>query len=108
MPSSPEDCQSWLADLEINFVLQSLKTDNAGVGIKKLRKKSIYEVLLDFQTALLCLITMFPVFCAGIITYFSSAIVKSYEFNSKQAALLNMPGGAVFMLSCVIGMYFVA
>ena len=60
------------------------------------------ESFLDLQSTLLCLVTIFSVMASAFIVYFSAAIIKSFGFDSKEAALLNIPSG-VFAIASILG-----
>lgn len=99
LPSTPEEA-NFLTNQEKEFVAERLKRDHAGNGIKKLRARSILEVACDAQTWLLCLLVILNVIPSGVITTYSSILIKDFGFTPKQAALLNMPSGivSIFML----------
>jgi len=92
LPGTPEEA-TFLSGAEKEAIAQRLHDDHAGVGIKKLRTRSILETFLDLQTWLLCLLTILNVIPSGVITTYSAILIKNFGYNSKQAALLNMPSG---------------
>jgi sugar phosphate permease len=106
LPSSPEDA-TFLSATDKAFSLRRLQEDHAGVGIKVLRLRSILEVFLDLQTWLLCLITVLTTLSSGVVIYYSSFLIKGFGFNSKSAALLNMPCGAVSIVAAISMAYVV-
>jgi MFS family permease len=99
LPSTPEDA-NFLCNREKEFIAERLARDCAGNGVKKLRTRSILEVAGDAQTWLLCLLVILIVIPSGVITTYSSVLIKDFGYTPKQAALLNMPSGVVsiFML----------
>jgi len=103
LPPSPDKAK-FLTTLEMDFIAQRLKYDHAGIGPKVVRKRSIVEAFLDLQTWLLCLITVLTTFSAGIVTSYSTVVITSFGYNSKQAALLNIPSGAISIIAtiCVV------
>lgn len=107
LPPSPEHSK-FLTPMEAEFVLQKLKEDHAGVGPKVVRKRSIIETFLDLQTWLLCLITVLTTISAGVVTYYSAVLITNFGYNSKEAALLNMPSGAVSIISTLGVVYTVS
>jgi len=104
LPASPDKAK-FLTNLEMDFIAQRLKEDHAGVGPKVVRKRSVIEAFLDLQTWLLCLITVLTTFSAGIVTYYSTVVIASFGYNTKEAALLNIPSGAVSIIA-TIGVVF--
>jgi len=101
LPGTPEEA-SFLSSAEKEAVAQRLHDDHAGVGVKKLRVRSILETFLDLQTWLLCLLTILNVIPSGVITTYSSILIKSFGYSNKQAALLNMPSG-IFSIVALLG-----
>ena len=87
---------------EIAFIVQRLKDDHAGVGPKVVRKRSVIEAFLDLQTWLLCLITLLTTMSAGVVVYYSAILITTFGYNSKEAALLNMPSGLVAIISTLV------
>lgn len=98
LPGTPEEA-TFLTSAEKEAIAQRLHDDHAGVGIKKLRVRSIFETFLDLQTWLLCLLTILTVIPSGVITTYSAILIKGFGYNSKQAALLNMPSGIITILA---------
>lgn len=43
---------------------------------------------------------------AGIITTYSTTVIRNFGYSPPQAALLNMPGGIVTIIATVISGYF--
>jgi MFS family permease len=98
LPPEPEK-STFLTPAEIEFIVQRLKDDHSGVGPKVVRKRSIIEAFLDLQTWLLCLITVLTTMSAGVVVYYSALLITTFGYNSKDAALLNMPSGLVSIIS---------
>lgn len=98
LPPDPEN-STFLTPAELEFIVQRLKDDHAGVGPKVVRKRSVIEAFLDLQTWLLCLITLLTTMSAGVVVYYSAVLITTFGYNSKQAALLNMPSGLVSIIS---------
>jgi MFS family permease len=106
LPSTPEEA-TFLSSIDKEFTLRRLKEDHAGVGVKILRLRSVFEVFLDVQTWLLCLITLLTTLCSGVVVYYSAILIKGFGYDSKTAALLNMPCGAVGIVATVSVAYVV-
>jgi MFS family permease len=107
LPASPEQA-TFLTPLEADFVQQRLRDDHAGVGPKVMRRRSVWETFLDLQTWLLCLITVLTTLSSGFVTYYSVVIIQAWGYNSKQAALLNMPSGLVSIIATLGVVYTVS
>jgi len=54
---------------------------------------------LDLQTWLLCLLTILNVIPSGVITTYSSILIKNFGYKPPAAALLNIPSGIVSILA---------
>jgi sugar phosphate permease len=94
LPPTPETAK-FLNYGEKEVIAQRLAEDHAGIGLKVLRVRSVLETFLDLQTWLLCLLTILNVIPSGVITTYSSILIKNFGYSPKQAALLNMPSGIV-------------
>jgi MFS family permease len=106
LPATPEEAP-FLNSMEKEAVAQRLHDDHAGLGVKKLRVRSIFETFLDLQTWLLCLLTILNVIPSGVITTYSSILIKGFGYTNKQAALLNMPSGLVTIFALLTSTYAV-
>jgi predicted MFS family arabinose efflux permease len=102
LPSTPDDAR-WLSSEEREIVAHRLIIDHAGIGIKKLRLRSIWETFGDVQTWLLCLLTIFNVSASGVIATYSAVLIKNFGYTGPQAALLNMPSGLVSIVGVMGG-----
>lgn len=80
-------------------VEERLRQDQAGVGEKVFRAISLLEAFADLQTALLVLLTILITIPSGVITTFSSILIKDFGYDSKESALLNMPSGVVSIVA---------
>ncbi|PYH29651.1 MFS general substrate transporter [Aspergillus neoniger CBS 115656] len=80
-------------------VEERLRQDQAGVGEKIFRAISLLEAFADLQTALLVLLTILITIPSGVITTFSSILIKDFGYDSKESALLNMPSGVVSIVA---------
>ncbi|PYH83554.1 MFS general substrate transporter [Aspergillus uvarum CBS 121591] len=82
-------------------VAQRLQSEQAG-GVERengLRPRSFLDAFADLQTALLVLLTILITIPSGVITTFSSILIKEFGYNSKKSALLNMPSGVVSIVA---------
>jgi predicted MFS family arabinose efflux permease len=106
LPAIPDEA-SFLNEDEKEVIAHRLREDHAGVGVKKLRTRSIFETFLDLQTWLLCLLTILNVIPSGVITTYSSILIRNFGFDSPHAALLNMPSGVVSILALMGSTYII-
>ena len=102
LPASPQVAPFLTAD-EKSLALVRLATNQSGIGNRPAKKRQIVDAFTDAQVWLLCLITVLSSLPSGVITTFSATLIRNFGYNSKQAALLNIPGGVVSILSTMIG-----
>lgn len=107
LPDSPE-MANFLTQAEKERIAQSLHDDTAGVGRKVVRWSSLLEALSDLQTWLLALLTILTTIPSGVVTTFSSILIKDFGYTSKQSALLNMPSGVVSLAATMMTTWAIA
>ncbi|KAM6525823.1 hypothetical protein FALCPG4_011358 [Fusarium falciforme] len=104
MPSGIKEAK-FLTEHE-RFVLQeALSADQGGNGAKVFQASGIWDSLKDLQVWLLFLNTILIVIPSGIITTFSATLIRSFGYNPKQAALLNMPSGLVSVAATLLSTF---
>lgn len=94
LPDSVETAR-FLTAYEKDQVLHTLTLDQAGNGERVFKRNAISDALADPAIWLLLVATIFIVIPSGVITTFSATLVAGFGYNSKEAALLNMPSGVV-------------
>ncbi|KAL5344045.1 MFS general substrate transporter [Aspergillus crustosus] len=104
LPESPEKAR-FLDSTQRERIAEWLRNDAAGVREKSFRWQSLLEVLGDTQTWLLMLLTILITIPSGVITTFSSILVRDFGYTSKQSALLNMPSGIVSIVSTMLSIW---
>lgn len=62
----------------------------------------VKEALLDPKTYLMLLMGISYGILNGSVTNFMSALIKGFGFSPIRSTLLQMPGGAVEVVSCII------
>ena len=107
LPETPAKAK-FLSEGEKQRIFQRLNQDQAGVGEKVFRWPSVLEVFADLQTWMLVLLTILITIPSGVITTFSSILIKGFGYNSKESALLNMPSGVVSIASTMISTYAIS
>ncbi|KAI0467198.1 MFS general substrate transporter [Xylaria cf. heliscus] len=98
LPNTPETA-SWLNEAEKARIREKLTLDQAGTGVKVFRKAGLWEALFDIHVWILLVLTILIVIPSGVITTFSSTLIKGFGYDSKTSALLNIPSGAVSIIA---------
>ncbi|KAJ8128269.1 hypothetical protein O1611_g5362 [Lasiodiplodia mahajangana] len=98
LPNTPETT-SWLSEAEKIHIRERLALDQAGTGRKVFQKMALMEVLFDVHVWILFILTILIVIPSGVITTFSATLIKGFGYDSKSAALLNIPSGAVSIIA---------
>ena len=101
LPDTLESAR-FLSAEEKNSIREKLALDQGGNGEKVFKLASLGEVFTDIQVWLLILLTILIVIPSGVITTFSATIIRGFGYNSKQAALLNMPSGIISIVSTML------
>ncbi|KAE8364679.1 major facilitator superfamily domain-containing protein [Aspergillus caelatus] len=107
LPENVEKAK-FLSQTERDRIAQRLQDDQAGVGHKVFRWGSVVEAIGDLQTWLLVLLTILITIPSGVITTFSSILIKDFGYTSKQSALLNMPSGVVSIAATILSTWAIA
>lgn len=100
IPDTPMKAK-WLSDAEKVALLKHVSVNQTGISSRKFRYKEILEALGDPQIYLLLLSVILISISSGVITTYSSTLIKNIlsdqpqDRASKNAALLNMPSGLV-------------
>ncbi|EME44780.1 hypothetical protein DOTSEDRAFT_173143 [Dothistroma septosporum NZE10] len=94
LPDSPMQA-SFLTDGEKSAVLKHVAVNGTGVTNRAWNGHQIVSALRDPQLYLLTLSVIAVSVSAGIKTLYSTTLIRGFGYTSKEAALLNMPGGAV-------------
>lgn len=100
LPNSVESAP-FLTAGEKEQVLHNLAVDQAGNGRRIFHKAALVEALSDPAVWLLLLATILIVIPSGVITTFSATLVAGFGYNSKEAALLNMPSGVISIFATI-------
>lgn len=107
LPENVEKAK-FLSQTERDRIAQRLRDDQAGVGQKVFRWGSVMEAFGDLQSWLLVLLTILITIPSGVITTFSSILIKDFGYTSKQSALLNMPSGVVSIAATTLSTWAIA
>ncbi|KAK4610217.1 hypothetical protein CLAFUW4_13672 [Fulvia fulva] len=94
LPDSP--MQAWfLSDAEKSAVLKHVAINGTGVSNRSFSSHHIISVLRDPQLYFLTAGVIAVGISAGIVTLYSTTLVRGFGYTPKEAALLNMPSGLV-------------
>lgn len=107
LPETPAKAK-FLNEAEKQRIVQRLRQDQAGVGAKVFRWRSVLEAFADLQTWLLVLLTILITIPSGVITTFSAILILGFGYGPQESALLNMPSGIVSIASTMISTYAIA
>lgn len=106
VPSEPLTTKS-LTPKEKFVILEKLTFEKIGINGKKFKPKQALELLVDPQCWLYLIISATISFSSNTVSSFSARDIMSFGFNSKEAALLNMPSGVVSVVTSWISTYFI-
>ncbi|KAL2017776.1 hypothetical protein VTK56DRAFT_1694 [Thermocarpiscus australiensis] len=94
LPDTPMKAR-WLTDNEKVALLKHISVNQTGVENRKFRAAEIFEALIDPQLYLLLLSVVLLSVSSGVVTTYSSTLIRNLGYEPKQAALMNTPSGAV-------------
>lgn len=100
LPTGPAHAK-WLTQEEKVLATKRLEGHQRAIDERPLNKSQIWDAVTDLQVWLLCGIAIFSVLPSGVITTFSATLIRGFGYNSKEAALLNIPSGVVSILSTI-------
>lgn len=94
-----------LSHQEKIWAVERLRSNQTGIENKHFKPAQVVECFLDPQTWLLALITISSSVPNGAVSSFQATVIKSFGYDSKQTALLQIPGGACSVVSILIATY---
>lgn len=109
LPDNPSTAK-FLAPKERAFLARRLLVENkyAVTTANRFQMSQITSTLKSDSTIwVIFMICAACVLQSGAVTSFSATIIASFGYNSKEAALLNMPSGAVSIISSLVATWFV-
>lgn len=101
LPDGPHSARI-LSDYERVVAVWRISGNRTGVQHYKFQMYQFKEALIDPKTYLLLLMGASYGILNGSETNFMSALIKGFGFKSTRAVLLQMPGGAIEIVSCII------
>ncbi|CAM6109359.1 unnamed protein product [Calypogeia fissa] len=101
LPNTPMSAK-WMTEAEKVTLLNHVSENRTGIENPRFKAKQVLELLLDVQIWLLTIITVLMSISSGVITSYSSTLIRNFGYTPEIAALLNMPSGIVSILSALI------
>ncbi|KAF7366791.1 MFS domain-containing protein [Mycena sanguinolenta] len=105
MPDSPMEV-SWLTETEKRVAIQRVAINQTGIKNTHFKWRHLRELVLDPQIWLLTSLIIVTSLTSGVISFYSTTLIRNFGFSPARSALLNMPSGAVSLLSCLATAYF--
>lgn len=103
LPDNP--MKSRLSHDEKIWAVERLRENQTGIENKHFKPAQVIECFLDPQTWLLMLLTISSNVPNGALSSFQATIIKGFGYGSEQTALLQIPSGAVSIISILIATY---
>ncbi|CAM1501410.1 Fc.00g105720.m01.CDS01 [Cosmosporella sp. VM-42] len=94
LPDTPMNA-TWLSDSEKVALLKHVSVNQTGIHSRKFRPTEILEALCDPQLYLMVLSVVLLSVSSGVVTTYSATLIRNLGYDSKRAALMNMPSGVV-------------
>lgn len=96
----------WLTEEEKSQVVLRVSENQTGLENKHFKWEQARELLSDPKIWILFVFSFAANIPNGALNAFSTIIIGSFKFEKFQAILLNIPGGAVLLLSVCFFCYF--
>lgn len=103
LPDNP--MTSRLTHGEKVFAIERLRSNKTGIENKTFKVSQMVECLKDPHTWMVSFLTVSSNVTNGAVSSFQATIIKGLGYNSRQAALLSIPGGAVSIVSILSATY---
>jgi len=101
LPDNPMSSK-FMTQHEKVFAVQRLRENQTGIENKHFKIGQVLECLKDPQTWLLSLITIASNVPNGAVSSYQATIIKQFGYTSQETALLQIPSGAVSIVSILI------
>lgn len=101
LPDSPMRCK-FLNHQEKVWTIERLRANQTGVENKTIKPAQILECFTDPQTWLLSLMMISSNVPNGAVSSYQATIISGFGYDSKTTALLQLPSGAVSIVSVLI------
>lgn len=96
---------SRLSHQEKIWAIERLRENQTGIENKHFKSNQVAECFCDPQTWLLSAITISSSVPNGAVSSFQATLIKGFGYNSKETALLQIPGGVCSVISILIATY---
>ncbi|KAI1626348.1 major facilitator superfamily domain-containing protein [Exophiala viscosa] len=104
LPNSP--MASRFTHEEKVLAIERLRENMTGIENKTFKTPQFVETTSDFRTWLIAVIILAGNVPTGACGTFSSTLIKGFGYTSKQSALLNIPSGAISMISVISASWY--
>ncbi|EMC98866.1 hypothetical protein BAUCODRAFT_31139 [Baudoinia panamericana UAMH 10762] len=94
LPDSPVKARRF-TDAEKVAVLMRVKDNQSGTQNAHLKRSQIFETFKDARVWLICLSTLLSSIPNGGISNFSSILLTTFGYTSREALIMSMPAGAI-------------
>jgi ACS family allantoate permease-like MFS transporter len=106
LPDSPVKAKRF-SDAEKVAALLRVKGNQSGTQNAHLKKAQVFETFKDIRVWLVCLCTLLSSIPNGGISNFSSILLTTFGYSSREALILSAPGGAIGVI-CVLGVGYLS
>lgn len=100
LPDNPMSAK-FLSEPERICALERVKGNQTGIENKHFKPAQVLECFKDPQTWLVSIIVISMNIPNGAISSYQATIIKSFGYTSKETALLQIPSGAISVVSIV-------
>ncbi|KAM0811755.1 putative MFS general substrate transporter-2 [Seiridium cardinale] len=107
LPDSPMTAK-WLSDKDREIAILRTVENRTGFVNHKWKWHQFREAILDPKTAFLFAIALLNTIPAGAISSYGSIVIKGFGYSSLNTTLLNMPQGAIQLVSLLFSGWFVS
>lgn len=101
IPDTPMSAK-FLSDVEKAALLRHVSVNKTGIQNTHFKTRHLVEAVTDVQIWMLVLITMLISTSSGVITTYSSTLIRNIGYTPPRAALLNMPSGIVSIFATLL------
>lgn len=106
VPDTPMQA-SFLTNEEKVALLEHVKINQTGIENRHFHPKQLVEGLLDIQAWTVFPVTVLQASGSGVITAYSATLLRGFGYTSKRSALLNIPAGAIDLITTLAYAMFV-
>ncbi|KAJ7182302.1 major facilitator superfamily domain-containing protein [Mycena crocata] len=107
LPDSPMSSK-WLTEDEKTKAIKRVEANQTGIKNPHFKLAHLFELVLDVQMWLIFIMVSLLSMTAVLISFYTTTLIRNFGFTAAESALLNMPGGAVSLLTIVILGYVVS